>query len=328
MLGRIDFRRMGTPQGLVLSPSRELAQQTYDVVTSIGEYLAGGATFCQLLVGGTRVVDDIRRLQGGATTVAVGCPGRVADLLRRGAMRADGLRVVVLDEADEMLSQGFAEQVYGIFRFLPKDVQVALFSATLPPDVLALASRFMREPTRILVAAETLTLKGIKQFYVAVADEAEKMVVLTDLYESVSVAQSVVFCGHRRKVDYVADEMNRGGHTVSRMHSELQRGDREKVMAAFRGGSSRVLVTTDLVGRGIDVQHVNVVINYDMPSSAESYLHRIGRSGRYGRRGIAISFVTERDVAALQAIEAHFRTTVAELPSDFARYLSEDDDHS
>ena len=333
LLQRVDWRHRRATQALVLAPTRELAQQTWETVCSIGTYLndandadpvpgAAAPSFCHLFVGGTRVVDDVRRLQAGTTTVAVGTPGRVADLIRRGALRTDGLRTIVLDEADEMLSQGFAEQVYEIFKFLPKDVQVALFSATMPDDVLELTKRFMRDPTRILVAKESLTLDGIKQFYVALEEE-EKFGTLLDLYESISVAQSVVFTGSRRKVDWLARGLNDEQHTVSALHAEMARGEREKVMGAFRQGCSRVLVTTDLVARGIDVQHVNVVVNFDLPTNVESYLHRIGRSGRWGRKGIAINFVTPRDVATLRALEAHYHTLVDELPMDFAKHLSD-----
>lgn len=322
LLQQIDFRRR-CMQGLVLSPTRELAKQTHDVISSVGYFLGGedGAPFCHMLVGGTMVKDDLRKLQAGGT-VAVGTPGRVLDLIKRGALRVDNLKVLVLDEADEMLSQGFSEQVYEIFKFLPKDIQVALFSATMPDDVLELTKKFMRSPTRILVKKESLTLEGIKQFYVAV-DEQEKLPTLMDLYEHVSIAQSVIFANQRRKVDWIADQLNRHHHTVSYMHSDMQKGDRDKVMTQFRLGASRVLVTTDLVARGIDVQHVNIVINFDLPSNKENYLHRIGRGGRFGKKGIAINFVSPAEVTLLREIEEHYRTEVEELPMNFGCYLNE-----
>ena len=207
-----------------------------------------------------------------------------------------------LDEADEMLSQGFSEQIYEIFKFLPKDVQVCLFSATMPPEVLDLTQKFMREPIRILVKKEQLTLEGIKQFYVAVEEEF-KLETLMDLYDSVSIAQSVIFCNTRRKVDWLAEKMNEKEFTVSFMHADMPKGEREKVMKIFRSGSSRVLISTDLLARGIDVQHVSIVINFDLPSNKENYLHRIGRSGRYGRKGVAINFVNTKDVPLLKELQ-------------------------
>jgi len=320
LLQRCEFRHRNL-QGLVLSPTRELAQQTHQVISSIGDFLSEGSPFCATFVGGTRVHDDLKKLQAGII-IAVGTPGRVADVIKRGALRTEGLKVLVLDEADEMLSQGFSEQIYDIFKYLPKDVQVALFSATMPDDVLELTKKFMRSPTRILVKRESLTLEGIKQFYVAV-EEDHKLETLMDLYESVSIAQSVIFANTRRKVDYIKDSLNKNNHTVSYMHAEMQRGEREKVMATFRSGSSRVLVTTDLVARGIDVHHVNIVINYDLPANKENYLHRIGRGGRYGRKGVAINFVSQRDVELLRELEKHYHTQIDELPMDFAAYLGE-----
>ena len=234
--------------------------------------------------------------------------------------RTDALKVLVLDEADEMLSQGFSDQIYEIFRYLPQAVQVCLFSATMPDEVLELAKKFMRNPTRILVKKEQVTLEGIKQFYVAV-DEEFKLETLMDLYETVSIAQSVIFCNFRKKVDWLTAEMNNKKFTVSSMHAEMPKAERERVMNTFKSGTSRVLITTDLLARGIDVQHVSIVINYDIPREKENYLHRIGRSGRYGRKGVAINFVTEKDVPTLKELESFYHTQVEELPMDFAKYL-------
>lgn len=319
LLQRMDFT-LRQVQALVLSPTRELSLQTEQVISHIGDFLANyNSAFCATFVGGTKVVDDIRKLESGVI-VAVGTPGRVYDVIKRGALRTQFLKVLVLDEADEMLSQGFSEQIYEIFKFLPKDIQVALFSATMPPDVLDLTTKFMRDPSRILVKKEALTLEGIKQFYVAVEEEY-KLETLMDLYDSVSIAQSVIFCNTRRKVDWLADQMNQKMFTVSFMHADMPKGEREKVMATFRSGSSRVLITTDLLSRGIDVQHVSIVINFDMPTNRESYLHRIGRSGRYGRKGVAINLVTARDVQTLKELEIFYNTQCDELPMNFAEHL-------
>lgn len=321
LLQRLDFRRTAI-QGLVLSPTRELAIQTAEVISRIGEFVSDGKPFCETFVGGTRVNDDVKKLQTNYIIVAVGTPGRVQDVLKRKAFRAVNLRTLVLDEADEMLSQGFSEQIYEVFQYLPKDIQVALFSATMPDEVLELTKKFMRDPIRILVKRESLTLEGIRQFFIAVEEE-HKLDTLIDLYETVSIAQSVIFANTRRKVDWIADQLNSNNHTVSRMHSEMTKAEREEVMATFRSGSSRVLVTTDLVARGIDVHHVNIVINFDLPTNRENYLHRIGRGGRYGRKGVAINFVTEREVTTLHSIEEHYHTSIGELPLNFAAYLGE-----
>lgn len=320
LLQRIDFKHNGI-QALVLSPTRELALQTHSVISEIGEFLSGSSVFCHTFIGGTRIQEDIAKLQGGGM-VAVGTPGRVVDMIKRNALHTESLRILVLDEADEMLSQGFSGQIYEIFKFLPKDIQVALFSATMPEDVLELSKKFMRTPTRILVKKESLTLEGIKQFYISV-EEGDKLNTLSDLFDSISIAQSVIFVNTRKKVDWIVGEMRKNNHTVSFMHSEMEKGEREMAMSTFRSGSSRVLITTDLVARGIDVHHVNIVVNFDLPSNKENYLHRIGRGGRYGRKGVAINFVSQYDTQALKDIEGHYETQIDEMPMDFTAYLND-----
>lgn len=319
LLQRVDCRRR-VPQAIVLSPTRELAAQTHEVVSELGAYLADGKGVSQLFVGRTRVQDDVERLKRGVV-VAVGTPGRVEQLIGSGSLRVDMLRIAVLDEADEMLSQGFAEQVHAIFRFFPRDIQLVLVSATMPPGVLSLSEKLMRPGcTQILVDAADLTLEGLKQFYVAVPAE-DKLATLMDLYESISIAQSVVFANTRRGVDWLSQELNAQNYAVSSLHAEMQDQDRRRVMSTFRGGVTRVLVTTDLVARGIDVHHVNVVVNFDVPVSPDVYLHRIGRSARYARKGIAINFVSAREVPLLKAIEDHYSICIPELPMDFAGHL-------
>merc|ERR1712003_254092 len=223
-----------------------------------------------------------------------------------------------LDEADEMLSRGFKEQIYDIFKFLPESVQVCLFSATMPLDVLEVTQRFMREPIRILVKKDELTLEGIKQFYIAVEREEWKMGTLCDLYETLTITQAIIYCNTRRKVDWLTDNMTQKDFTVSAMHGDMDQKERDIIMREFRSGSSRVLITTDLLARGIDVQQVSLVINYDLPTQPENYLHRIGRGGRFGRKGVAINFVTKDDESMLQNIQRFYNTVIEQLPSNVA----------
>ena len=319
-LQRVDFKK-NTCQALILSPTRELALQSMEVAQRIGSYMKeGGKPFCHSFVGGTKVQDDITKLQRGEVLIAIGTPGRIFDVIKRNFLRTSELKVVVLDEADEMLSQGFSEQIYSIFKYLPQDIQATLFSATMPEEVLSLTKQFLNSPVRILVKKEMLTLDGIKQYYVAV-DEDHKLETLGDLYDSVSIAQSVIFCNTRRKVDWLAEELNKQNHTVSLMHADMSKSEREAVIQTFRSGETRVLITTDLLARGIDVHHVSIVINFDLPTNRENYLHRIGRSGRFGRKGVAINFVSAKDSQALKDLEAHYHTQIDELPMDFATHL-------
>jgi translation initiation factor 4A len=268
-------------------------------------------------VGGTAVRDDIRILRDGVQIV-VGTPGRVYDMINRGALNLSKVKSFVLDEADEMLSRGFKDQIYDVFQHLPSKVQVCLFSATMPEDILAITSRFMRDPVRILVKRDELTLEGIKQFYVSVDKEEWKLDTLCDLYETLTITQAIIYCNTRRKVDWLTDKMTQRDFTVSAMHGDMTQGEREMILKEFRSGSSRVLVTTDLLARGIDVQQVSLVINYDLPSNRENYIHRIGRSGRFGRKGVAINFVTQDDVRMLRELEDFYNTTVEEMPMNVA----------
>jgi len=304
-------------QALLLAPTRELAQQTQKVVEALGDYMKITSHAC---VGGTAVREDIHILQSGVQVV-VGTPGRVLDMLNRGALKLDRVKAFVLDEADEMLSRGFKDQIYDIFQHLPPKVQVCLFSATMPDEILAMTSKFMREPVRILVKKDELTLEGIKQFYVAVDQEQFKLDTLSELYETLTIAQAIIYCNTRRKVDWLTDMMTQREFTVSAMHGEMTQAEREMIMKEFKTGSSRVLITTDLLARGIDVQQVSLVINYDLPTNRENYIHRIGRSGRFGRKGVAINLVTAEDAPALRDIEEFYHTQIEEMPMNINELL-------
>lgn len=304
-------------QALILAPTRELALQIVKVMKSLGDYMSLEVHAC---VGGTAVRDDIRALQNGVHIV-VGTPGRVYDMINRRALRLDAVKLFVLDEADEMLSRGFKDQIYDVFKFLPEKVQVALFSATMPLDVLEVTQRFMREPIRILVKRDELTLEGIKQFYIAIEREEWKLDTLCDLYETLTITQAIIYCNTRRKVDWLTQKMQEKDFTVSAMHGDMDQKERDIIMREFRSGSSRVLITTDLLARGIDVQQVSLVINYDLPTNRENYIHRIGRSGRFGRKGVAINFLTAADSRYLRDIEEFYNTQIDEMPMDVAELL-------
>ncbi|XP_034950996.1 eukaryotic initiation factor 4A-I [Chelonus insularis] len=301
-------------QALILAPTRELAQQIQKVVIALGDFMHAQ---CHACIGGTNVREDIRKLEQGAHVV-VGTPGRVYDMISRRALRTNNIKLFVLDEADEMLSRGFKDQIHDVFRLLPHEVQVILLSATMPTDVLEVSKCFMRQPIRILVKKEELTLEGIKQFYVFVEREDWKFDTLCDLYDTLSITQAVIFCNTRRKVDWLTENMQRRDFTVSAMHGDMDQKERDLIMRQFRTGSSRVLITTDLLARGIDVQQVSLVINYDLPSNRENYIHRIGRGGRFGRKGVAINFITTDDKRIMSDIEAYYHTHIDEMPLNVA----------
>ncbi|UKK02311.2 eukaryotic translation initiation factor 4a [Theileria orientalis] len=298
-------------QILILAPTRELAQQIQKVVLALGDYLK---VQCHACVGGTVVRDDVLKLKAGVHMV-VGTPGRVYDMIDKKALLTDKMKLFILDEADEMLSRGFKGQIHEVFKKLPRDIQVALFSATMPNEILELTTKFMRSPKRILVKKDELTLEGIKQFYVLI-EKDYKFDTLCDLYESVTITQAIIYCNTRRKVDTLTAKMQEKDFTVSSMHGEMGQKERDLIMREFRSGSTRVLITTDLLARGIDVQQVSLVINYDLPVSPDNYIHRIGRSGRFGRKGVAINFVTPQDMDAMKSIENYYNTQIEEMPAD------------
>ncbi|KAJ1958369.1 translation initiation factor eIF4A [Linderina pennispora] len=301
-------------QALVLAPTRELAQQIQKVIVALSEFRNINVHAC---IGGTRIADDQAAFNAGAQIV-VGTPGRVFDMINRGIFDTSSVKLFVLDEADEMLSRGFKDQIYEVFQLLPAEVQVVLLSATMPTDVLEVTTKFMRDPIRILVKRDELTLEGIKQFYISVEREEFKFDTLADLYETINITQAVIFCNTRRKVDFLTEKLRERSFTVSAMHGEMEQAQRETIMTEFRSGSSRVLITTDLLARGIDVQQVSLVINYDLPTNRENYIHRIGRGGRFGRKGVAINFVTDEDTPAMREIESFYNTQIDEMPGDVA----------
>ncbi|CAD5235000.1 unnamed protein product [Bursaphelenchus xylophilus] len=316
VLQRVDEKKERV-QALIMAPTRELAQQIQIVIRALGDYLKVKVHAC---IGGTNVRDDARKLESGVQIV-VGTPGRVADLITRGALKTDDILMFVLDEADEMLSRGFKDQIYDVFKSMPTTVQSVLLSATMPSDVLEVTKCFMRDPIRILIKKEELTLEGIRQFYIRIDKEEWKFDTLCDLYDTVNITQAVIFCNTRRKVEELTRMMEGKKFTVSCMHGDMEQSDRDVIMREFRSGSSRVLISTDLLARGIDVQQVSVVINYDLPANRENYIHRIGRSGRFGRKGVAINFATAKDHNLIKEIESYYNTEIDEMPQNISNYF-------
>jgi translation initiation factor 4A len=309
---RLDVKQ---PQALIIAPTRELAKQIHDVVKDLGSQMTG--LNVQLLIGGTSTEDDVTDLKANGPQVLIGCPGRVHDILRRQPAVGRGMQMLVLDEADEMLSAGFNEQIYNIFQQLNANVQVCLFSATMPPELHSLSDKFMRDPVRILVKSEMLTLEGISQFHVALETDHDKYATLKDLFTRISVSQCIIYCNSIRRVSDLAEAMMNDGFPVCCIHSGMEKDVRDKAYQEFRSGAHRVLISSNVTARGIDIQQVSTVINFDMPRDVHTYLHRIGRSGRWGRKGSGVNFVTRRDFRKLKEIESYYGTSIPELPANF-----------
>ena len=302
-------------QILIMVPTHELAHQITTVISSLSGMMAG--IRIKTIVGGSSIDDDVDEMRENPPHVIVGCPGRVFDMIRRRHINANKLKLVILDEADEMLSSGFKEQVYNVFKYLNKNVQIALFSATLPNNIFQITNKFMRNPVKICVKAESLTLEGIKQYFIAINDDREKFLTLKDLYQSISVSQCIIYANSVKRVNDLYEAMKEDGFPVCCLHSNMDKSEREKVFKEFRNGSSRVLISSNVTSRGIDIQQIGVVINFDLPKDIHNYLHRIGRSGRWGRKGTGINLITRRDIQKMKEIEQYYCTQINELPSGF-----------
>jgi len=302
-------------QILIMAPTRELADQIHTVVAALSDYM-GIHTHCA--VGGRPVMEDVAALCKGVHVV-VGTPGRITGLIEKGDLRTNAIKTCILDEADQMLEDNFEEQVRNVCKELPRDVQVCLFSATLPVTVHDISQQFMRDPVRILIKREEVTLDGIKQYYVNCERSENKLPCLFDIYSSLSITQAIIYCNTRRQVDWLKGKMTEQDFAVSEFHAEMTQQARDQVLKEFRTGSTRVLIATDILARGIDVQQVSIVINFDLPFKKESYIHRIGRAGRFGRKGVTINFATNQDIHELQHIQRFYDTQIDELPGDLAK---------
>jgi len=312
-LSHVDVTKQST-QVIVLAPTHELVSQIFTVFTSLSSYMDG--IVIRKIVGGTPVTDDMQDLRNNIPHVVVGCTGRVFDMIKRRAISTRDVKLCVLDEADEMLSIGFKDQIYNIFQQLPSNVQIALFSATMPPSILQLTGKFMRDPVTITMQPQELNLDGIKQYYVAINNDYDKLECLKDLFSRLTVSQTIIYANDVRRVKDLYEMMSAEGFAVCCIHREMTKQERGDTIMHFREGRYRMLISSNITARGIDVQQVNTVINFDIPRSVDVYLHRIGRSGRWGRKGIAINFVTKHDIRQMKMIESHYSTNIEEMPLD------------
>jgi translation initiation factor 4A len=312
-------------QAIILANTRELADQIESVIKNIGQYLK--ISVC-LAISGNAIDKNVEALRK-RPQIVVGTPGRIYDMIHRRALRTKSVKIIVIDEADEMLKKrynhkndadpkkmDFLQQIEHIFRSLPEEVQAALFSATMPDDFFEIAKKLMRNPIKILVEPEKLSLSGIKQYYVNIERNDHKFDILCDLYNVLTITQAIIYCNSRKMVEDLSQRLTDANFSISSIHGSMTPFEREDRMRQFKTGGSRVLVSTDLLSRGIDVQQISIVINYDIPRSVDNYLHRIGRSGRYGRKGVAINFKTPYDNQKIYDIETHYNIRIDEWPAD------------
>jgi translation initiation factor 4A len=312
-------------QMVVISPTRELAEQTASVAKSIGSYInlrVHTATGGPPVSADIDVISQSKLRQPHVPHMLVVTPGRFYDLLHRKVLSPNTIRVLVLDEADQMLEARFREQVHCILSLgWPITTQVALLSATMTPDLVAVAKSLLRHPVEILLEPEEVSLEGIKQWFVEVQREDHKLDTICDLYDHLSIQQATIFVNTRQKAEWLADQMRRRGFDLNYIHGDMDVADRKHRMSEFRSGKCRVLISTDLLARGIDVQQISIVINYELPLQRENYIHRIGRSGRFGRKGASINLIAAgRERNAQMEIETYYNKKILELPLDLNIY--------
>ena len=316
--------RVQSPQVLVLEPTRELAQQTEKVARALGSHLRvsdkeeGLKVLCA--TGGIPVAQDQRLLRSGAQFI-VGTPGRIFDLIRRGDLKLRNLKYLILDEADQLFDDLFLEQIEHILRIgeFGEGTHLAMFSATMPEAVVDLSEKYLIKPVKILLPAEEVRLEGIQQYHIPLEREEWKFDTFADIFKHITVNQAIVFVNKRGKAEALTKRMMDEGYSLEYIHGEMDVGERKKRMDDFRNGTVRILVATDILARGIDVQTVSVVINYEMPMNRENYFHRIGRCGRFGRKGLSINLIAGSDeMDAMKDIEKFYSITIPVLPEDLS----------
>lgn len=323
---RVD-KNIKHPQVIILSPTRELAKQTLEVCNNLMKFhnnmsvhLAIGGVqrsaisrkYSHLMKNNNDVIND---------QIIVGTPGRICDLITKRKLNTSNIKSVVLDEGDEMLSIGFYEQIIKIIQDTPKRANILLFSATIPKEMISLIEQcnILNNPLKILVKQEELSLQGIQQYYVVI-EEQDKYPALKELYEMININQSIIYCNSKKKVEILTNYMLEDNFPAKCITGDMTQEDRNNIVREFRDGVFRVLITTDLLSRGLDIQQISLVINYDMPKDTEVYLHRIGRGGRYGRKGVAINFADFKnkisDKKIMIDIEKFYSIKIDELPSN------------
>jgi translation initiation factor 4A len=303
------------PQILVLVHTHELADQHAKTARALGSFL-GAKVLCA--VGGMPLKDDIKALENGAQFI-VGTPGRVYDLLNRGVLDRSHLKQLILDEADEMLDDLFYKQVRLILEMgFPTDTKVAMFSATMPENVIEVANSILNNPVKILIPPTAVRLDGIQQFFVGLDREDHKFECIADLYKHLNIAQAVIFCNKRQTADVLSSKMQALGYPITCLHGDLERNERISRWEQFLKGTTRVMIATDVISRGIDIQQISLVINYELPPKIENYVHRIGRAGRYGRKGTTINLLVAEEEAQMKKISDHYGMTISPLPDNIA----------
>ena len=302
-------------QVLIICPTYELVHQTYEVIDNFINYIENISIM--KVIGGS----NLRECQMGLEKrpkIIIGTPGRILDMIQRKYLITEKITRLVFDEADEILSYGFKETIHNIVKYIPKTSQISLFSATLPDEVLEMTELFMDNPVKILLEKDNITLEGIKQYYVNVMNDKFKLDTLIDIFSQLNVGQCIVYLNSKYKLDQAYHILKQQDFPIEFINGELKMNERKQIINDFKAGNIRMLLSTDLLSRGLDIQQLSLVINLELPVSKESYIHRIGRSGRYGRKGVAINILNQREFTEMDSLMEYYNTKIDLLPQDLS----------
>lgn len=306
-------------QCIILAPTRELAKQVYDVAAELSKMTKLTIELCSGGINISTSKDSLRK-----ANLIIGTLGRIYHMITDKLISVHTLKTFVMDEADEMLTDGINEKLNMIFQKLPVGIQTILISATMNPNVFTVSKKLLHDPIKVLLKNSEVAVDLISQFYIEVDTEELKFDTLLDLYGIASTSQTIIFCNTVRKVDWLKENLEKNNFTITCIHSKMTQQERDSIVKEFRDGKTRLLLTTDLLARGIDIPQVNLVVNYDLPPSKETYIHRIGRCGRFGKKGVAISLVKtddQSDIKTLQKMKQIYKVDIREMPNDIDKYL-------
>jgi superfamily II DNA/RNA helicase len=318
VMNRLDSSETSC-QGIIITPTRELASQVYDVASNLSKYTNYKIAKC---TGGTDIQQNRTDLKNAS--VVVGTIGRIFHMINEKKINSHKLKFIVLDEADDLLSDGISENLQYIFEKAPSGIQVILISATMSINVFNASKQFTHDPIKVLLKNNEVIIDLISQFYLDVETEELKFDTLLDLYNLVSTSQAIIFCNTIRKVEWLETNLNTNNFPITTIHSNMTQPERDEVVKDFRDGKTRLLLTTDLLSRGIDIPQVNMVINYDLPPNKETYVHRIGRCGRFDKKGVAITMVKmsdPSDIKTFNKMKHFYKMDIKEMPESIGQYL-------
>lgn len=317
VLNRLSLDK--TTQGIIITPTRELCEQVYNVASELSKFTTYNVIKC---VGGTNIYDNIKQLR--TATIVIGTLGRINHMINEKKINTFNLKFIVLDEADELLADGTPNELLELFEKSPNGVQVILISATISKNVFNSSNKFIHDPIKVLLRNDEIAVDLISQFYIDVETEEYKFDTLLDLYNLISTSQTIIFCNTIRKIEYLEENLKKNNFPITVIHSNMTQQERDTVVKEFREGKTRLLLTTDLLSRGIDIPQVNMVINYDIPVNKETYIHRIGRCGRFDKKGVSITLVRMKDPSdskTLFRMKQFYKIQIKEMPNDINQYL-------